>query len=336
MVKQMSHSIRTFGYYRAPVDDDVAAQVNLVIETGANTVYVPASSLDRIPVERLCDSGVRIIADWSVFVGDELRQKFPDCVPVEASGRSFERDGWYVPVCPNHPQVRGWHREGIAGLLDTYGRQLSGLWLDFIRYPVRWEGAAPNLGQYCFCRHCLNLFLGEQRQGYSIEETRNLAQMILSERRTEWVEWKCGRIVEFTQEARRLIMDRGLAVRLGIFSLPWRQADFGGALRSVAGQDLGRLAGCVDVLSPMVYHRLSAQDVAWIADVIGDARAWSGRPVLPIVQAMDRPDSLVAQELEEALTVSLETDAEGVMIFTLGDVQLSADKVAAVRRRFHG
>lgn len=332
----MINATRSLGYYWAPVDDDVAPQVTLLIETGANTVFVPGKSLGQIPIERLCDSGVRIIADWSVFIGDELRQKFPDCLPVEASGRPFERDGWYVPVCPNHPQVRGWHRERIAGLLDTYGNQLSGLWLDFIRYPVRWEGAAPNMGRYCFCRHCLNLFLGEQRQGYSIEETRSLAHTILSERRTEWVEWKCDRIVEFTQEARRLITERELAVRLGIFSLPWRQADLGGALRSVAGQDLVRLAGCVDVFSPMVYHRLCAQDIVWIADVIRDARTWSGRPVLPIVQSMDRPSPLTAQELEEALAVSLETDAEGVMIFTLGDVQRSAEKAAAVRRSFGG
>jgi hypothetical protein len=99
---------------------------------------------------------------------------------------------------------------------------------------------------------------------------------------------------------------------------------------------LGLLARAVDIFSPMVYHRLCGQDVTWIAGVIRDVQTGSGCAVLPIVQAMDRPDRLTPQELGEALAVSLAGDAAGVLIFTLGDVQGSADKAAAVRRRFGG
>jgi hypothetical protein len=333
----MSDTARILVYYWSPGDrtgDDRARQAALIGATGANAVYVPGISLDRIPRAPLHARGVRIIADWSVFVGEELRQRFPDSVPVDASGRPFERDGWYVPVCPNHPEVRRWHTEGIARLLARYGDQLFGLWLDFIRYPVRWEGAAPPLPQLCFCRHCLNLFLDEQREHYSIEETHRQAQTILSERRDEWVEWKCGRIVAFTQEVRRLITEAGLDLRLGIFSLPWRQDDFDGAIKSIASQDLARLARTVDTFSPMVYHRLCAQDVAWIADVIRDVQRVTGRAVLPIVQAMDRPGLLPAGELEAALAASLATGAEGVMIFTLDAVEETPVKVATVHRFF--
>lgn len=326
------------GYYWSPGDGDVSGQVELLIRTGANTVVIPGKFLDRIPIELLRGRGMRIIADWSVFVGEEIRTRFPDSVPVNASGRPYERDGWYVPACPNHPQLRRRHIDALAQLLERHGPQLFGLWLDFIRYPVRWEGAAPPLPQVCFCRHCLNLFLGEERAGYSGEETQRLARAILAERRDEWVDWKCSRIVAFAEEVRRLIDGCRLDIQLGVFSLPWRQADFDGALRAVACQDLDRLARVVNTFSPMVYHRLCGQDVAWVADVIRDAQQAvskeSRRAVLPIVQAMDRPDRLSPQELDAALAAGLATDTAGVLIFTLDAVQEDAAKVAAVARRF--
>ena len=325
---------RFLGYYWAPVDDDVARQVDLILATGANTVYVPGNALDRIPIAELRAHGVRLIADCSVFVGQELRQMFPDSVPIDAEGQPFDRDGWYVPVCPNHPQVRAWRREEITRLLDGYGHHLCGLWLDFIRFPVRWEGATPDLRPLCFCRHCLNLFLGEQRGHYSNEETRRWAHAILAERFDQWVNWKCSRIEDFVREVRSLMDSRGLATRLGIFSLPWRRDDLGGAIRVVAGQDLGRLASHVDTFSPMVYHQLCQQDVGWIAAVVRDAQAWSARAVLPIVQAMDSPAPLTPQGLADALAVALNTDTEGVMVFTLGAVEGSPGKTAAVRRSF--
>lgn len=332
----MSKTNYHLGYYWSSIADDVVSQVNLLVATGANTVFVPGHFLERIPFTQLNDHGIRVIADWGCFIGDELRQRYPDSVPVSASGQLFERDDWYVPICPNHPGVRRQHLEGIARLLEQHGAHLSGLWLDFIRYPVRWEGSQPTLGDYCFCRHCLNLFLGESREQYTLEETHTLAQAILAERRAEWVAWKCGRVLDFTHAVRRLIDASGQPLRLGIFCLPWRTSDFDGAIRTVAGQDLGRLAEIVDTFSPMVYHRLCGQNVAWIGEMIADAQVAVGRKTLPIVQAMDRPGVLGPQELADTLTLCLAVESEGAMIFTLDDVEKSAEKAAAVTQVFAG
>ncbi len=108
---------KLLGYYWAPVDDDPARQADLLVQTGANAAYVQGHALGRIPIASLRDRDVRLLADWSVFVGEELRQMFPDSVPIDANGRPFDRADWYVPVCPNQPQVRAWHRDGIARLL---------------------------------------------------------------------------------------------------------------------------------------------------------------------------------------------------------------------------
>jgi hypothetical protein len=110
--------------------------------------------------------------------------------------------------------------------------------------------------------------------------------------------------------------------------------DFGGALRSVAGQDLALLGRHVDMVSPMLYHKLCHQPASWVAEVTRDALAWSGRPVLPIIQSLDQPDVMTSAELDDALAYVLETPAQGVMIFTLDPLLASAEKRGVVHRHF--
>lgn len=312
----------------------MADQLALLADVGANAVYVPHHSLDKIPLDALRRQGIRVYVDRTIFAGADLRQQYPDSAPIDAEGNVFDREGWYVPACPNHPQIRRAHLEAISRLLDQRGTEIDGLWLDFIRYPVRWEGDQPRLPQTCFCKHCLNLFHNADRTAYSAEETRTQAQTILHERRDEWVDWKCERIADFVQAVRAEIGARDLSIPLGIFSLPWRRADFDGAIRTVAGQDLQRLAASVDTFSPMVYHALCARPASWVRDVIDEVRAWTARPVLPIVQSIGRPDPLPAPELDAALAAAMDTPATGVMIFTLDPVREDSDKRAVVRERF--
>jgi hypothetical protein len=324
----------TIGFYWQPSATDLESQVALLADTGANTVFVPHQSLDQTVLTELRSRGIRLNVDWAIFVGEELRRQFPDSNPIDATGTAFDREDWYVPLCPNHPQVRAGHLAAMGKLLDQQGQGIEALWLDFIRYPVRWEGAQPRLPSLCFCHNCLNLFLHQERADYSPAETRALAAMILRDRREEWLAWKCARITEFVQAVAAEIAGRGLSIQLGIFSLPWRRADYDGALWRVAAQDLGQLAAYVDVFSPMVYHKLCHRPVSWIGEVVEEVHGWTQRPVLPIIQAMDRPDLLSPAELESALAAALHPPALGAMIFTLDPVLQSPEKAAVVRRLF--
>jgi hypothetical protein len=325
---------KTFGYYWTPAPSVIDQQLAVLEETGANAVYVPHGVLDLISLEDLHRRNIRLFVDWGMFVGEELRRLYPDSVPIDDTGTPFDREEWYIPVCPNHPQVRAHHLQAIGNLLDRHGHALVALWLDFIRYPVRWEGRQPRLRSLCFCRYCLNLFLQIERTHYSVDETRVLARNILQERQVEWVDWKCTRVAGFVQDIRVEIVKRNLPTQLGMFSLPWRRTDFDGALRSVAGQDLGLLSQYVDVISPMVYHKLCHQPASWIENVTLDALAWTGRPVLPIIQSLDQPDVMSLAELDAALAHALKTPAEGVMLFTLDPLLKSVEKRAVVRRHF--
>ena len=267
-------------------------------------------------------------------MGEELRQQYPDSVPLDEMGTPFDRDDWYVPVCPNHPQVRAQHLAEISTLLEQHGHAIAGLWLDFIRYPVRWEGKQPRLHQLCFCRHCLNLFLHVEREHYTVAETQEIAKLILHERQEEWVAWKCARIVQFVQAVRTQITVRKLPLLLGMFSLPWQRTDYAGAIRTIAAQDLGLLAEHVDIISPMVYHKLCYRSVTWIEAVIQDVLDWTHAPVLPVVQSLDQPDVMTAAQLEAALTHAGRASDDGVIIFTLEPLLAAKEKSAVVRTYF--
>ncbi len=330
---------RLTGFYWSPVDGRLVAELALLRNTGTNAVFLPHGAIDRVPIADLRRDGIAVFVDWSCFIGEQWQREYPDSVPGTADGDRFERDEWYAPVCPNHPQVRARQLAGITELLDTRSDEIDGLWLDFIRYPVRWEKDLLDLRQVCFCRHCLNLFLGESREHYSVDETRAIARSILTEQRESWVRFKCERIVDFVATVRSEIVARKPSLRLGMFSLPWRRSDYDGAIRNVAGQDLALLANHVDQISPMVYHKLCNRQPGWIADVVDDVEDWTKQSklpqsVLPIIQSVDEPETMLASELDGALEQALNTADGGVMIFTQEPLLDNADKEAVVTNRF--
>jgi hypothetical protein len=331
-MKRMGETIR--GYYWLPAGDTLSDQLDRLTFTAANVVIVPHQLINITPIDELHRHKIKLCVDWTVFAGAGVRQAFPDSVPVEASGEPFTREEWYLPACPNHPYLRAHHLTTLAQTLQHWGNALDGLWLDFIRYPVRWEGKSPRLPQTCFCRNCLNLFLETDQTHYAIEETRELAHQILQHRAEEWVAWKCRRIVQFVQEVKAVLSAQPHPLRLGLFALPWRRTDFNGAIRTIAGQDLGQLAQIVDVISPMVYHKLCYQPVEWITEVVQDVYDWTRHPVLPVVQSLDQPELMSADEMQAALVNAFKRPSTGAMIFTLDPVVASAAKANAVHTQF--
>ena len=328
---------RALGFFWSPAEgDNHTEQIARMAALGANTVYVPHARLTRALLDQLRGQPLRVIVEQGLFIGAELRAQFPASVPIDAVGKPFDRDGWYVPACPNHPQVRRHRLEAIADLLDHAGHALDGLWLDFVRFPVRWEGPTPNLGPWCFCRHCLNFFRNEARAEYSQQATAEIASTILHERHDEWVAWKCNSIADFVHAVKAQITARDLTLPLGIFALPWRRADFDGAMRRVASQDLALLARDVDCFSPMVYHKLCHQSPAWISHVVEDHAAWTNKPMLPIIQSVHQPDAMSPAQLDQALTQALDVASGGAMIFTAAPVLASPELAAVVRRHFAG
>ena len=121
---------------------------------------------------------------------------------------------------------------------------------------------------------------------------------------------------------------------LGLFSVPWREQDFDGAMQRIIGQDIEGLAVFVDVFTPMTYHRLTEQPAAWIHDIARDAARVANKLVCPAIQTMNEPGAFSAKEFEQALDCALQPPSSGVMIFHVDDLLQQPEKCNIVKKGF--
>jgi hypothetical protein len=105
-------------------------------------------------------------------------------------------------------------------------------------------------------------------------------------------------------------------VVIGLFGVPWRAEDHGGAITAILGQDYRKLGPHVDMLSPMAYHRMQGRGAAWIAGITRHLHQLTQRPVLPVVQACSVPDRLDDAEFSAAVRQALAAPSSGVIVFS--------------------
>jgi len=175
----------------------------------------------------------------------------------------------------------------LENLLTAH--ELDGVWLDFIHWPGRWEKPKSRLYPTSFDAGTLNRFRADT--GISAPPDELLATWA-----QEWQAWHCEQITDWVAQAAALVRLVAPGTTLGLFSVPWQEA----VLVRVMGQDLLALAAHVDVFSPMVYHRMCGRPVEWSTGVAGEVAAKTGRPVWPIIQAVDEPDTLPDDEFNAA------------------------------------
>lgn len=107
------------------------------------------------------------------------------------------------------------------------------------------------------------------------------------------------------------------------------------AIYKVIGQDIEKLSGIVDVFSPMTYHLICGRDTAWITSVVQWTKSKTDRDVWPVVQSINEPSELSAEEYERALTAGLSGGSTGIITFTTG-ATLENGKWEAQKRVFTG
>ena len=277
-------------------------------------------------------AGMRVYAEISLFVHEKWWKESPASRPITHDGQPLEPEEWYYGVNPSTPTVRHRLLEQLESLLTKHA--LDGVWLDFIRWPCHWESPAPVLPRTSYDALTLNRFREDTGLDIPTDDPARAVQMLLSRYETEWTAWRCDQITFWVAEARAVLKRVRPDAVLGLFGVPWRLSDFEGAILNVIGQDYGALGRYVDVFSPMVYHVMCGRTVAWIGQVTGEISALSGKPVWPIIQSVDEPAPLSADEYGAALDVALQHPAsDGVLVFTLKGA-LAKAKLAVTRARF--
>lgn len=266
------------------------------------------------------EAGRIVFLTLNVFGGSGGWKDFPDARPVRADGEYL--DPSLGGICPTH---EGWRRsrlELLSSWLEKYrgASAVDGIWLDFIRYPGRWEQGSPEIPDTCYCSRCLAKFQGDTGIRV-IDEAKTVAEKaswIHANARLPWMAWKKEQVVSFAREAKQVVRQAAgdRSVLLGAFLVPWRKSDYDGALSFHLAQDAKLLAPYIDVFSPMVYHRMVERSVAWVGEITDYYADMSSREVWPIIQAEKVGDEEFAQVVRAVSRPS----AQGLLVFKYGDM----------------
>lgn len=243
------------------------------------------------------------------------------------------RDDWVSFVCPSREDFRKQKIDSIKNLVRTLNP--DGISIDFIRHFVFWEKVYPetppdSLLNTCFDTSCVAGF--QEKTGIMIPdsmlETGEIAGWLESNYLPEWTQWKCelitGMIHDITTEVRKLKPD----IYINAHIVPWRQDDFNGAIRSIAGQDLGDIAGYVDYLSPMTYAHMVKQTPQWIHSVVREIYQKTGSEVIPSIQVSKAylEEELTSAEFRESLLSALKPPSRGVIFWSWATLDQSPQK----------
>ena len=311
-----------------------AEQVTLLQSWGNTVVF--GGYHDPAFIDAAHRAGMPVYAEFGCFVGQRWWQAIPESRPVTETGAFLEPEGgenaWYCGVNPAHPAVQQQALAKLEGLLIEH--TIDGVWLDFIRWPCHWEVHDPYLPLTSFDPGTVERFCRDTGIDPVVGEVTAVARVILERHAARWTEWCCAQVTSWVAAARGIVDRVRPGAVLGLFGVPWRLADREGAILRVIGQEYKALGQYVDVFSPMVYHRMCGYPPEWIASVTDEVHALSGKPVWPIVQSVDDPELLPADEYAAALDAALASPAsEGVLVFTLKGA-LGEDKLRVTRERF--
>ncbi len=316
--------IKSSFFFSSPNEQSLKA----MLELNLDTVFIPyheanASNLDKI---RKSKSDVKINVEVPVFAGKELLEKFPNALPVEASGLKM-----LIGVCPTHPGVRGECLKKIDSLLPL---NPDGIWLDFIRYPTKWEEPVPYILDTCYCDRCLKLFseyIGESLTGNTLEEK---VLLIDGSYYIEWLEFKVSQITTMVKEVKDKIATFGKNTKLGFFAVPWEDKEYGAGIKRIIAQDFDQLATVVDEFSPMLYHKMCGKPVEWIKQKVD--YFWNfQRPFLPLIQTEPRISEIGADEFKKSLELASRKPSQGVCIFFLEDLIKQPEKYETTKKFFN-
>jgi len=307
---------------------------------GVNTVFVsPALAAQGQFRELARKQGISVFLILPVFFNPEELKSDPGLYALTDRGEKA-KDDWVEFVCPTRPDYRSRRIEWIKTLV----RELDpdGISLDFIRYFVFWEMVYPertpdSIANSCFDRSCLERF--QKDTGITppkgLGGTADAARWIMAEHGREWTEWKCGVITGLV----RSIADEARAInpklRVNIHSVPWREKDFGGAIKVIAGQDLAALGATADMISPMCYWHMLKRRPPWIREVVEDVHSRTKGLVVPSIQVGNAyiSDRLSVEEFKEALEEALRPPSGGVIFWNWDALVKEPEKKAAVAAR---
>ena len=290
---------------------------------GINTTFVSEILASRDEFRSLAKAmNIAVFVIFPVFYDPESLEKDPDLYAVTDQGERAKEE-WVTFVCPSRSDYR---RQKIELAKDWVKRlNPDGLSIDFIRHFVFWEKVYPDqtlesLVNTCFDEHCMRKFQQDTEIVIpgSMDTVPKTASWIRQNCLPEWTQWKCELITSMIEEIAGEVRKIKPQILINVHTVPWRQTDFGGAVKIVAGQDFARIAPVVDFLSPMTYAHMVKCEPPWIHSVVRDIQVEADCRILPSIQVKEAylKDRLTVEEFRAALTEALKPPSRGVVFWS--------------------
>jgi len=323
--------IRGIKIYRMPSNPDSAS--SLLKNIGINTIFSSQELNSHSEYQDLIEEyRFNNFVITPIFYDPSALEKDSTLWSQTVKGARAEKD-WLKFVCPSRSNFRDQKVEEIKKIVMTYNP--DGISLDFIRFFVFWEEVYPDtpadsLPQTCFCENCLRKFQNKTgiKIPYSLNQKSQIYKWINENHCQKWINWKCDLITsmveEIVTETRKIDKD----LKINIHVLPWRESDFGGAIKNVAGQNIETISPYVDFISPMTYAHMVKQDSRWIQNVFNEMDRRAPGKILPAVQVAKtyRNFSLSPDDFQKNIQAVKESSASGIIIWSWSALSKSQDK----------
>jgi hypothetical protein len=309
---------------------------------GINTVFVSEILASRDEFRSLAKAmNIAVFVIFPVFYDPESLEEDPALYAITDQGEQAKEE-WVTFVCPSRSDYR---RQKIELAKDWVKRlNPDGLSIDFIRHFVFWEKVYPDqtlesLVNTCFDDHCMRKFQQDTEIVIpdSMETVPKIAHWIRKNCLSEWTQWKCGLITRMIEEIAGEVRTIKPRILINVHAVPWRQKDFGGAIKIVAGQDFAKIAPVVDFLSPMTYAHMVKREPPWIHSLVKDISDQAVCRILPSIQVKEAylKDRLTVEEFRASLTEALKPPSQGVVFWSWEALDTEPEKKDVIAELIH-
>lgn len=163
----------------------------------------------------------------------------------------------------------------------------------------------------------------------------SIAAWILQNYQESWTNWKYHNIVSIVKDIAIATKTVYPELLINFHAVPWRENDFEGAIKKIAGQDFKQLAGIIDIISPMCYSHMLKRDARWVSSVIKNIHEQAGKTsLLPSIQVKEAylEEVLSEEEFEENLEAALKPPSTGVVFWSWAHLEQDPGKKSIISK----
>lgn len=307
-------------------------------DLGINTAFVSEHLLsDRFFRDAARNNEVRLFVILPIFYDKNALNNDPELFAITNQGERAE-DEWVKFVCPSRDSFIKEKIEHIINLIREFDPE--GISLDFIRHFVFWEKIYPgtrldSIPSACFDDTCVASF----QEALNIEipdmggSITQVSDWILKNCIDKWVNWKCELITKTVRKISERVRADFPECLINLHAVPWRESDYGGAIKKVAGQDFSSLSEYVDMISPMCYAHMLMREPDWISSVVSDISSQSNSKVIPSIQVKEHylSERLTINEFRRSISEAVQPPSGGVIYWSWEALEKEPEKVDVIR-----